>query len=198
METSEARVLPLDSITPYENNPRRIPEVAVERVRDSLERFGYRQPIVVDTDNVIIVGHTRYYALQKMEVQQVEVHVAELSDEQARAYRIKDNQAGGLSEWDHDLLRGELRNMDQELVESFFSDIKLDMELVESTKDTTEKDIEKAENSVLSPSVKTDPLPMTSVECPNCSETFEVKTETLPGLSHADHKELKNNGRTDE
>jgi len=94
----------IDDVMPYERNPR-INDAAVDAVAESLRQFGFRQPIVVDADGVIIAGHTRWKAAQKLGLAQVPVHVAAgLSDEQVRAYRIADNKPGELAEWDFEIL----------------------------------------------------------------------------------------------
>jgi DNA modification methylase len=99
---------PLSEIRPYPNNPRRNDE-AVDAVAASIREFGFRQPIVVDEEGTIIVGHTRWKAAQKLGLEQVPVHVAlGLSPEQIRAYRIADNQTVTLAAWDYDLLPIEL------------------------------------------------------------------------------------------
>src|SRR5579885_1932346 len=89
----------LADITPYAGNPRHN-DAAVDAVAASIREFGFRQPIVVDEQGVIIVGHTRYKAALKLGLQAVPVHVAHgLSPAQAKAYRIADNQAATLSQW---------------------------------------------------------------------------------------------------
>jgi DNA modification methylase len=98
----------IDDVRPYENNPR-LNDDAVDAVAKSLAEFGWRQPIVVDGDGVIIVGHTRWKAAKKLGLEEVPVHVAtDLPQEKVRAYRIADNQTATLSEWDYDLLPLEL------------------------------------------------------------------------------------------
>lgn len=98
----------LADIRPYENNPR-ANDAAIAAVAASIREFGFRQPIVVDTDGVIVVGHTRWKAAQKLGLEQVPVHVAtDLTPEQAKAYRIADNQTSTLSDWDFDRLAAEL------------------------------------------------------------------------------------------
>ena len=102
----------IDRIKPYDKNPRRN-DKAVEAVAKSIREFGFRQPIVVDSGGVIVVGHTRYKAALKLGLKTVPVHVAaDLSPQQARAYRLADNRTAETAEWDVDLLPielGELR-----------------------------------------------------------------------------------------
>ncbi|MFH1109480.1 MAG: DNA modification methylase [Planctomycetota bacterium] len=102
---------PLAEIKPYEKNPR-INDAAVEAVARSIREFGFRQPIVVDADGVIVVGHTRWKAAAKLGLDKVPVHVArDLTPEQAKAYRIADNKTADLATWDLELLPGELAEL---------------------------------------------------------------------------------------
>jgi DNA modification methylase len=102
---------PLADIKPYERNPRHNDD-AVDAVAAFIRAFGFRQPIVVDEEGVIIVGHTRYKAAVKLGLEQVPVHVAVgLSPAQAKAYRIADNQTATLSSWDDDKLSQELAQL---------------------------------------------------------------------------------------
>jgi ParB-like nuclease domain len=104
---------PIDSIKPYDKNPR-INDPGVDAVAASIREFGFRQPIVVDEDGVIIVGHTRYKAALKLGMTEVPVHVAiGLSPAQAKAYRIADNQTATLSTWDDSLLPMELLGLQE-------------------------------------------------------------------------------------
>jgi DNA modification methylase len=102
---------PLSEIRPYEYNPR-LNDAAVDAVIASIREFGWRQPIVIDADGIIVVGHTRYLAAQKMGLTEVPVHVAhDLSPAQARGYRIADNATAALSAWDYALLPAELTGL---------------------------------------------------------------------------------------
>jgi hypothetical protein len=102
----------LAEITPYDRNPRQN-EPAVEAVARSIAQFGWRQPIVVEQQNVIVVGHTRYKAAQRLGLTAVPVHVAtDLTPEQIRAYRIADNKLAELAAGDLDLLPEELAASD--------------------------------------------------------------------------------------
>src|SRR5690242_15410416 len=100
-----------DAVTPYDQNPR-LNDGAVDAVARSIEEFGFRQPIVVDGDGVIVVGHTRWKAAKKLGIAQVPVHVAaELTPEQARAYRIADNQTASIATWDLEVLPVEIAEL---------------------------------------------------------------------------------------
>ena len=101
----------LDRIRPYPNNPR-INDDAVDAVAASIREFGVRQAIVVDTEGVIICGHTRFKAAQKLGLDKLPVHVAkDLTPEQIKAYRIADNKTSELADWNYDLLPIELGDL---------------------------------------------------------------------------------------
>jgi len=101
----------IDTIRPYGNNPR-LNDGAVDAVAASLKEFGFRQPIVVDSDGVIVCGHTRFKAAMKLGLAKVPVHVAkDLTPEQVRAYRIADNKTADLAQWDYEILPIELSEL---------------------------------------------------------------------------------------
>jgi DNA modification methylase len=104
---------PLDKIYPYAGNPRHN-EQAVAAVARSIQEFGFRQPIVVDEQGVIIVGDTRYKAARQLGLTEVPVHVATgLSPAQAKAYRLADNKTAQLATWNDDLLVQELLDLER-------------------------------------------------------------------------------------
>ena len=101
----------ISDIRPYEKNPR-FNDDAVDAVAKSIREFGWRAPIVVDSDMVIICGHTRLKAAIKLGLEEVPVHVAtDLTPEQVQAYRIADNKTGEIAEWNFDMLPGELQDL---------------------------------------------------------------------------------------
>lgn len=110
-----------DKVIPYARNARKISDVAVSKVAASIKEFGWQQPIVVDKEGVIIVGHTRLLAAKALELDKVPVHVAHgLTEAQVKAYRIADNRTGEESLWDNELLAvelGDIKGMDDYLVE---------------------------------------------------------------------------------
>lgn len=104
-------IIDIDKVIPYARNPRRN-DLAVDKVAASLKEFGWKQPIVVDDEMVIIVGHTRYAAARKLDLTEVPVLVAkDLTPQQVKAYRIADNQVATYSEFDDDLLILELLDL---------------------------------------------------------------------------------------
>jgi len=103
----------LADIHPYDKNPR-FNDEAVEAVANSIKEFGWRSPIVVDKDHVIICGHTRFKAAQRLGLDVVPVHVADnLTPEQVQAYRIADNKTGEIAEWNYDLLPVEIKELQE-------------------------------------------------------------------------------------
>ena len=103
----------LSEIHPYEKNPR-FNDSAVEAVANSIKEFGFQQPIVVDKDFVVVVGHTRLKAAEQLGLTEVPVVIAEnLTPEQVQAYRIADNKTGEIAEWNYDLLPIELRDLQE-------------------------------------------------------------------------------------
>lgn len=115
----------IDKVKPYPGNPRILGN-AVEAVAKSLRDFGFRQPLVVDGDGVLIVGHARLEAAKLIGLKEVPVHVAtELTEEQVRAYRLADNKSGELAQWDDEKLLAELRELGGDLEMSGFSDAEL-------------------------------------------------------------------------
>src|ERR1051326_1701276 len=115
----------LNKILPYVQNARKIKSIAIDKVAASVHEYGWRQPIVVDKDGVIVIGHVRYLAAQKLGHDQVPVHVAEnLTPAQIKAYRLMDNRSHEETDWDKDLLSielGELKDLDFDLDLTGFS-----------------------------------------------------------------------------
>jgi len=109
--TYSVQLRDIDSIKPYERNPR-LNDKAVDAVAQSIREFGFRVAIVVDTEGVIVCGHTRWKAAKKLGLAKVPVHVAkDLTPEQIKAYRIADNKTGELSGWDFEMLPIELAEL---------------------------------------------------------------------------------------
>ena len=107
----KVEITDVDALIPYENNPRKNEE-AVKAVMESIKEFGFKNPIIVDKENVIIAGHTRLKAAKKLGLQTVPVIRAEdLTPQQVKAFRIADNKTAEIAEWDADLLAVELQDL---------------------------------------------------------------------------------------
>ena len=102
----------IDELTPYERNPRKN-EAAIDAVAASIKNFGFKVPIVIDQDGVIVAGHTRLAAAKKLGLEEVPCIIADdLSEEQIKAFRLADNKTAELAEWDPDLLEIELKDIE--------------------------------------------------------------------------------------
>lgn len=103
----------INSIQPYINNPRKLKDSAIDKVAMSIKEYGFRQPIVVDANRIIVVGHTRYRASKKLGLKEVPITIAEnLTQEQINAYRIADNRTNEEAEWDLELLKTEIKELE--------------------------------------------------------------------------------------
>ena len=119
----EIRNVPIGTVKPYEKNPRHN-DNAVDAVANSIREFGWKQPIVVDKDNVVIVGHTRLKAAQKLGLTEVPVLIADdLTPEKVKAYRLADNKTNELAFWDNELLDIELGDITDIDMEQFGFDL---------------------------------------------------------------------------
>lgn len=113
----------INAIKPYDNNPRRN-EKAVDAVANSIKQFGFRNPIIVDKNNVIISGHTRRLAALKLGLKEVPVIVGkDLTEAQIKAFRLADNRVAEIAKWDDDALKAEMAKVLDVDFESFGFDL---------------------------------------------------------------------------
>ncbi len=121
----ELKELKLSEVKPYNQNPRRT-EAVVENIKESIHHYGFRVPIIVDKDYVIITGHARYTAMQELGEKRIWSLIVDLDKEKAKEYRIADNKIFELTEWDYDELKTELRTIaDIGNMSKFFNDAEL-------------------------------------------------------------------------
>lgn len=124
--------LSLSEIKPYEKNSKKHPKEQIQKIADSISAFGFNQPIVVDKENIIIVGHGRYWAAKKLDLKNVPVLKIDIPEEKAKAYRLADNKLNE-SEWDMDLVIDELKGLSDELVN--LTGFSLDLKIENNEKD---------------------------------------------------------------
>lgn len=112
----------VDALNEYENNPRRNDD-AVDAVAASIDNFGFKVPILIDENNVIIAGHTRLKAAKKLGLEVVPcIECKDLTPEQVRAFRLADNKVGELAEWNLEKLNFELGELDFDMEQFGFDD----------------------------------------------------------------------------
>lgn len=107
----QIKMVPIANIIPYENNPRKNTD-AVQYVKNSIKEFGFRIPMVLDAENVIVCGHTRFLAAQELGMKEVPCTYADdLTEEQIKAFRLADNKTAEMSAWDFEKLELELSEL---------------------------------------------------------------------------------------
>ena len=137
----------ISELKEYESNPRLINDEAVDKVAASIKEFGFKVPIIVDEDNVIVAGHTRKLAAQSIGMDEVPVVIADdLTEDQIKAFRLADNKVSEFSEWDFDLLSAELDELDMDMDDFGFDEIG-DENNFEQEEDTSTVDLD--ENVVI-------------------------------------------------
>lgn len=145
----------IDELIPYKNNPR-INDGAVKYVAESIKEFGFKIPMVIDKDNVIVCGHTRYKAAKELGMEEVPCIIADdLTEDQIKAFRLADNKVSEYSRWDIEMLNAELEELELDMEGFGFVQIS-DVDLDEFFEDPE-------------PKVK-EPK---RIQCPHCGEWFE-------------------------
>ena len=118
----------IDDLILYENNPRNN-DGAVDAVAASINSFGFKVPIIIDKNNVVVCGHTRVKASKKLGMTEVPCIVADdLNEEQIKAFRLADNKVSELAEWDMDKLAEELKQIDMDMLQFGFEDLESSLE----------------------------------------------------------------------
>lgn len=147
----------IDKLIPYENNPR-FNDEAAEIVAKSISEFGFKNPIIIDKNNVIIAGHTRFKAAQKLGIKKVPCIMAEdLTEEQVNAFRLADNKVSEFAEWDFEKLKQELAEIEGVNMDDFGFMLK---EIEKFKADTEENESEKMQRRIC---------------CPRCGELVAIK-----------------------
>ena len=147
----------ISDLIPYENNPRKN-DIAVDAVMASIKEFKFRVPIIIDKNGVIVAGHTRLKAAQKLGLKTVPCIVADdLTPEQVKAFRLADNKVGELAGWDFEKLDLELEELDFDMTPFGFDS--------HSTPENLDELFAPAEEKEKEPK---------RVTCPHCGEEFEL------------------------
>lgn len=152
MKKLEIKYIPIDEIKPYKNNPR-LNQEAIPYVMNSIKEFGFKNPIILDKNNIIVAGHTRLESAKRLDMKEVPVIYADdLTEEQIKAFRLADNKVAEKSMWDYSKLDEELDSIldiDMSLFDFVNDDINWD-----DVEELTDEAYDKPEHNML--------------ECPNC------------------------------
>ena len=149
----------IDEVIPYENNPR-INDNAVQYVAESIKQFGFKVPIVIDENNVIVCGHTRIKAAKELGIEEVPCIIADdLTEDQIKAFRLADNKVGELAKWDMDALLEEMEGIEMDMADFGF------IELADLDVDGFFEDAEPKEK---------EPEEEKEIQCPHCGMFFTV------------------------
>ena len=155
----------LDEIQPYEQNPRRNDQ-AVEAVSNSIEKFGFNVPIIVDKDKTIIAGHTRFKAAKKLGLSVVPTIIADdLSPSQIKAFRLADNKTAELADWDWGVLEAELEEIAKldgsiDMGDFGFQDEEIDYDSLSELFEMKENENNEKREHI--------------VKCPHCGKEFDI------------------------
>lgn len=153
----------LSEIKEYENNPR-INNEAIEPVTHSIQNFGFLVPIVLDKNHVIIAGHTRKKAAEKLNMETVPcIYAGDLTEEQIKAFRLADNKTAEFSEWDIEKLEKELSNI-----------MEIDMESLFHFPDFSSESIDVSDEDFLQQCELSQHKKAKTIVCPHCGEAFEI------------------------
>ena len=183
-DTHQVTMRPLDAVKPYASNPR-FNEAAIERVAELIREYGFTQPILLDPDNVIIAGHSRYLAARQVGLEQVPtITLSHLTPEQVRAYRIADNRSAEYSTWNWLVLGDELTELSRagvDLSTTAFPDSQIE-QILESLETYTpgSSQVNASETAMADAAARLAAVanPQGSrhdVECPKCGHPFSVE-----------------------
>ena len=131
----EIKMIKVEDLKPYENNPR-FNDDAVEYVAKSIKEFGFKVPIVLDKNNVIVAGHTRYKASMELGLKEVPCIIADdLTEDQIKAFRLADNKVSEKAQWNYDLLDLELDDINMDMSQFDFKELDIE-DVIEEIEET--------------------------------------------------------------
>lgn len=170
-------MMSLTDLKAYDNNPRKN-DAAVDAVANSIREFGFKVPVIIDSNNIIVCGHTRVKAAKKLGMEEVPCIVADdLTDDQIKAFRLADNKTSELAEWDLDKLSEELKFIDMDMLQFGFEDLEAQLE-----RDVLEDDFDDDEELPTTPYAKRGDIFKLGRHTLMCGDsTIEEDVKTLVG-----------------
>jgi DNA modification methylase len=186
MDRIRIEYMATDRLIPYVNNPRKN-DKAVDVVAGSIQEFGFKNPIIVDKDNVIVAGHTRLLAARKLELEEVPVIRAEdLTEQQIKAFRLADNKTAEFAEWDMELLALELEGLDD--IFTGFNEVEIaDILGLDNEAQEDDFDVDAEAEKIIEPETKPGDVWLLGRHRLMCGDATKIKdVERLVDGRHAD------------
>lgn len=135
-KNKECPFISIDELRPYEKNARLHPADQIEKIKNSIKEFGFITPVIIDENNMILVGHSRTQAAKELGIERLPYRrIDNLTDEQKRAYILADNKLSDLAEWDEDLLQIELEKIELDMTDFGFEEFNIEIEKPEIKED---------------------------------------------------------------
>jgi ParB-like chromosome segregation protein Spo0J len=174
-------------IKPYWRNARENSQT-IEQLKISIQKYGYNQPILLDTNNTIIAGHARYKALMELGWEEADCVISDMPEKEAKEFRIVDNKIHETSKWIDNDLKIEMRQLDKEMMGNFFTEVEIESlfsdNMGENLADVTQEDVAKANagledrfNELSGANAER----KVEVICPKCLESFFLNKEDMKG-----------------
>lgn len=181
--TPNIQTVSIDSLIPYWRNPRKN-DVAIEKVKASIQEFGYQTPIIVDAKMTIISGHTRYRALKELGYTDIPVMITDMPEKKAKEFRIIDNRTSEYATWTNELALELKEFADPNFRDIFFPDLKLDPDFLNAQAPHSQDKIDQATADINTKyqdiAEGRDNEPRVVLYCPNCTEEISIaKSELL-------------------
>jgi hypothetical protein len=172
----------IDRLIPYWRNPRKN-DLAVEKVKASIQEFGYQTPIIVDSQMTIVAGHTRYRALKELGYTEVDVMITDLPAKKVKEFRIIDNRTSEYAQWTADLSLELKEFTSPEFLDIFFPDVKLDPDFQKLSEPNKQDSIDQIaadlEKQFEKASADRQGEPHIKIPCPNCLEEITLLKKDL-------------------
>ena len=161
----EIQQIPIEKLKPYNENPRSIPLMAVEKVRESIKHHGFIQPLVVDQDFKICIGHTRYHALKELGEKEIPCVVKKMNKKQFIQLNIADNKSHEFTEWNLPVLEQNIAMLESETDGTLFSNEEVGLLGIH---EQTPSEFENPETDV------PDRAKSKTINCPACGEPIVI------------------------
>ena len=188
MEKLKIEYVDINSIKPYKKNPRKNEE-AIPYVMESIKQFGFKNPVILDKDNVIVAGHTRIESAKRLGITEIPcIYADDLTDEQIRAFRLADNKVAEIAEWDIDLLDTEL----DDILNIDMSDFGFDLGILDSDEFGTDFELAEGDRDP----IITMSITLSDIQAERVNEAISKMKQTDTYKNYEDEFNKNSNGNS--